>query len=250
METILQFDNVIKNPIEQFKRCDATTSEKYAFFSTQSIINKVESYGLTLVDQNAVKPRSLDRIGYTKHLLKFNTGLTVGGNELQLLVTNAHDGTSSLKFNIGVFRLACSNGLVVGDSFYTERIVHHNKNIPRVDEVLRELPEKLRIVASMVTKMKETKLIRHDMYRLCGKVCELRGFKGKVSYLELLKPLRGADMGEDLYTIYNILQEKMMHGGYIEQFPAKQRRVRAIKSINSELKLNKELFNFAASLVA
>jgi len=241
--------DVIVNPIKQVKQ-HAKLSNTYKFVSTERLISEIESFGLkhNAENDNSIKPRDKDRIGYTKHLLDFSTGYKVRDNELKLLVTNSHDGTSSVQFNIGIFRFACANGLIVGDSLYKERFIHNNNQVEKMREALKQLPERLEIVANTINKMQSIEVSQSDKYLLCNKLCELRGFKGKVNFMDLLQPLRNADLNNDLYTIYNIVQEKMERGGYLEYFPAKKRKVRAIKSINTKLKLNKELFDFAYNL--
>lgn len=250
LDNIINLNNGVKNPVDQTIK-HSKLSDNYKFVSTQELITTIESKGLTYLEEStsAVKPRDIARIGYTKHLLQFSTGFKVGDSELRLLVTNSHDGTSSVQFNIGIFRFACANGLVAGDSFYKERFIHNSNQVERMLESLERLPETLERVAKAVTLMQSTNIIQHDKYKLCNKLVELRGFKGKVSFLDILQPMRVEDTDTNsLWTIYNIVQEKMERGGYIEQFPAKQRKVRAIKSINTKLKLNKELFDFAYSL--
>ena len=44
----------------------------------------------------------------------------------QILLTNSRDGKAAFNFRVGIFRLVCSNGLVVSDVMYTP----HNLNKP------------------------------------------------------------------------------------------------------------------------
>ena len=43
----------------------------------------------------------------------------------QIILTNSHDGFNSFKFMLGIFRLVCSNGLVVCDNQMVNMTIRH-----------------------------------------------------------------------------------------------------------------------------
>ena len=63
--------------------------------------------------------------------------------------------------------------------------------------------------------------------------------------------MRSEDHGDDLWTVYNILQEKMTRGGFkASADPAKKpRKVRAITAVAKDLDMNRKLFRYAAGYV-
>jgi hypothetical protein len=67
---------------------------------------------------------------------------------------------------------------------------------------------------------------------------------------DILEPKRTADEGDDLWRVFNVIQEKITQGDFHAALTgAKVRKVRKIKSFEKDLKVNKELFKLATALV-
>ena len=67
---------------------------------------------------------------------------------------------------------------------------------------------------------------------------------------DILEPKREADKGNDLWRVFNVVQEKITQGDFHAALTgAKVRKVRKIKSFEKDLKVNKELFKLATALV-
>jgi hypothetical protein len=62
---------------------------------------------------------------------------------------------------------------------------------------------------------------------------------------QLLMPTRNEDTGNDLWSVFNVVQEKILEGDFNYTFGVKVRKARKIKNFNQDLKINKELFNLA-----
>jgi hypothetical protein len=43
----------------------------------------------------------------------------------ELFLTNSHDGFNSFQFRVGIYRLVCSNGLVVADEEFSAFRIRH-----------------------------------------------------------------------------------------------------------------------------
>ena len=96
------------------------TSDNFKFQDSQVIINALQSSGFYLDDTSIGNPRKDENKGFQKHLMIFRSGWGEtkidDNNELTILVQNAHNGTSSVRFSIGIYRAVCANGLIVGDT--------------------------------------------------------------------------------------------------------------------------------------
>ena len=67
---------------------------------------------------------------------------------------------------------------------------------------------------------------------------------------DILDPKRDADKGDDLWRVFNVIQEKITQGDFHAALTgAKVRKVRKIKSFEKDMKVNKELFKLATALV-
>jgi hypothetical protein len=67
---------------------------------------------------------------------------------------------------------------------------------------------------------------------------------------DVLTPTRDADKGNDLWKVFNVIQEKITQGGYSAALNgAKVRKVRKIKSFEKDLEVNQKLFKLATALI-
>ena len=116
-------------------------------------------------------------------------------------------------------------------------------------------------VAEMITKLpglvqkinlfKSTKLTDEQMIEFAYKAATLRT-KAKVNTEELLVVERDADKGNDLWAVFNRVQEKLVNGGFhaTSTFNQKRRKIRSIKSFVNDVKLNEQLWELAEQFVA
>ena len=103
--------------------------------------------GLTNFTRDVIVPKgnsgTRHRVTFKLHDLATN----IHGSSIipTLNFLNSYDGKSALKIGIGLYRMVCSNGLMVGEEYYSEKIIHREG--PKVDKFLRELADKIRIAA-------------------------------------------------------------------------------------------------------
>ena len=70
--------------------------------------------------------------------------------------------------------------------------------------------------------------------------------------VDILEPKRDADIGDDLWKVFNVIQEKITQGEFhaaLKGAETKVRKVRKIKSFEKDLEVNKKLFKLATALV-
>ena len=63
----------------------------------------------------------------------------------------------------------------------------------------------------------------------------------------ILEPTRNEDKGDDMWSVYNVIQEKLIHGLFDYGVGAKFRKARKIKNFQQDTKLNQELYELALS---
>ena len=178
-------------------------------------------------------------------------------------MTNSHDGMQAFKFSVGIFRLVCSNGLVVADEQFSEfKIKHKGYTFDElrgvVNEAVADLPNKVEVLNQMkqrvLTQEEKNKLALDAMLIRAG--IEPGSEKAKKfnyddeTIEDILDPKRDEDKGDDLWRVFNVVQEKITQGDFHAALTgAKVRKVRKIKSFEKDLKVNKELFKLATALV-
>ena len=79
--------------------------------------------------------------------------------------------------------------------------------------------EKLPLTVESMNKMKETEFNQEQAVDFAKKAIETRFTKDEMKRIEidiegLLKPVRKEDEGSDLWSIFNVVQEKLIEGDF------------------------------------
>ena len=243
-------------------------SKRYLFVNTETIIDDLDKLGWKPVQAAQRASRGGDTI-FSKHMIAFqNPDLKIKGKDgddsfPRIIMTNSHDGMQAFKFSVGIFRLVCSNGLVVADEQFNEfKIKHKGYTFDElrgvVNQAVADLPNKVEVL----NQMKQRVLTQDEKNKLALDAMLIRanikpGSKEakKFNYddetlIDILDPKRDEDKGDDLWKVFNVIQEKITQGEFSAALVgAKVRKVRKIKSFEKDLKVNKELFKLATALV-
>ena len=189
--------------------------------------------------------------GYQKHIVVFRnpdimiTGKNGDDSFPQILLTNSHDGKAAFNFRVGIFRLVCSNGLVVSDTdFNNVSIRHTNYTFESLQSKINGVIEKLPGLVQKINTFKAKELDEQSIQTFAVRAAALRT-KSSIDIDELLAPTRTADEGNDLWAVFNRIQEKLINGGF--SYGRKNRKSRSIKNFQQDIKLNEELFELAES---
>ena len=236
-------------------------SDKYLHVNTETIIDDLAKLGWLPVTASQRKSRGKDTI-FSKHMVSFqNPDLMIKGKNgddafPRLILTNSHDGFNSFQFRVGIYRFVCSNGLVVADEeFSAFRIRHKGYAFAELQEVVvqavKDLPNKVEVL----NKMQLRELTPVEQRQLAIDAMQLRTNRIDATWDEetiqdVLTPIRDADKGNDLWSVFNVIQEKITQGGYSAALNgAKVRKVRKIKSFEKDLEVNQKLFKLATALI-
>lgn len=243
-------------------------SKKYLFADTETIIDDLEKLGWLPVQAAQRKSRGGSTI-FSKHMVSFqNPDIKITSQDgddafPRIILTNSHDGRQAFQFNVGIFRLVCSNGLVVADEEFANFKIRHKgytfgelRNV--VKQAVEDLPNKVQVMNDMKNRIlsqeEKDKLALDSMLIRAGIVPgseKAAKFNYDAETIEdILEPKRDADKGDDLWKIFNVIQEKITKGDFQSALQgAKVRKVRKITSFEKDMKVNKELFKLATALV-
>jgi len=243
-------------------------SGKYLFVNTETIIDDLDKLGWKPVTAAQRKQRG-DSTIFSKHMVSFQNPdiqitSTDGDNAFpRIIMTNSHDGLQSFQFSVGIFRLVCSNGLVVADEKFSDFKIKHkgytfNELRDVVSLAVKDLPNKVEVLNSMrnriLTEEEKNKLAVDAMLVRAGiKIGsdKAKGFEyDEETIVDILEPKRKEDEGDSLWKVFNVVQEKITQGEFHAALKgAKVRKVRKIKSFEKDLSVNKELFKLATALI-
>jgi hypothetical protein len=231
------------------------TSEKYTHIPTAKVVEDMELLGWGVVDAKEVKARK--GIGFQKHLLVFRNNdlqITSENGDMvwpQILLTNSHDGKNAFTFTAGLFRLICENGMVIStQQFEKMKIRHMGYSFEELQATIRSMVEKLPLTVDALNKFKSVELGQEQALEFAKKAITTRFTEQEIEnvnidFEELLRPTRKEDEGQDLWSVYNVVQEKIIHGMFNYSSGVKVRKARKIKNFEQDMKINEQLFEMA-----
>jgi hypothetical protein len=203
-----------------------------------------------------------DKIPYKKHMIRFRNqnnqviSKEIGDTHPEIVLTNSHDGTSSFKFHVGLFRLVCSNGLVIADKTFDQfRVMHKGFQKNDILKVISMTTEKIPYIVGNVQDMMSKELSKNQQYDFAKMAAEQRWGEDKmIDVNQMLRIRRSEDSGNDLWSVFNRVQENMLQGGILTVTPKENGKVRnsrsrAIRSIDQNLEVNKMLWTLSETMM-
>ena len=170
----------------------------------------------------------------------------VGDSFPEMLLMNAHNGTGAYDLMGGIFRMVCSNGMVISESDFGKIHIRHIGFEPeQVVEASRELIMNASNIADKIGSWQEIELSprsRQDFFTDAAKIRFENPDEGVVQ--DMSKIRREADRGLDLWSTFNVAQENLIRGGFVNGSTG--RNVRPITSIQKDVKFNSELWDLAS----
>lgn len=234
-----------------------TLSKNYVEVQSQTIVDELVNRGFTLDNIVKCKTRKIERQGKQLHRLIFtNPNLLAQDNKgkMQLIVSNSYDGTSAIHFTLGYFRLVCSNGLMVGNTYEQVSIRHIGQNniSEKIEKAIETIVAQSKKLHEQFEKMRGLVLDQNAV-----KAIEMAGVRLRVPDAVDVKitVLRNEDQANTLFNVYNRVQETLIRGGSkVTVFDSEKNKeviktVRAIRSPKSDAILNKQIFDIAASFL-
>ena len=249
------------------------TSDKYTHIPTDRVIRDLEVLGWKVADVKEVAARKEDNKGFQKHLVVFrNEDVVITGEDgdtvyPQILLTNSHDGKNSFKFQAGLFRMICENGLVIADeSFEDYSIRHMGYDFESLQSLIKEMVANLDVTVESMNKMKQIELDENQQLELAKKLLDIR-LEGTGNAYDDYQPKsinysqRKEDNGVDLWSVFNRQQENIIEGNFRyfngEKYAKYEnvnmeylgRNARPIKNFKQDMDVNKKMFAAALELV-
>lgn len=241
-------------------------SEKYVHATTIDVVRDMEKLGWHVVDAKQNRGRKKSAGIRSFHMIAFenpDVKITKGDDTeamVRIILTNSHDGFNSFKFMCGIFRFVCSNGLVVSDmEFANISIRHINYDFNELKNVIQGIFKGLPIVVERMNKMTQITLTEEQKRLLAIEAYKIRkGYDDdqKVdvdaeTIDSILEPVREEDKKDDLWTIFNVCQEKMIRGGFTaKSAKGKTRKQRSITSIKKDLDMNERFWTAASQFMS
>jgi hypothetical protein len=239
-----------------------TVSDKFTHIPTFKVIEDMEQLGWGVVDAKEVKARKDATKGFQKHLVVFrNNDVVINGVDgdtvfPQILLTNSNDGKNAFTFTAGLFRMVCENGLVIStEQFNDVKMRHMGYTFEELQVQIRAMVEQLPLTVESMNKMKQIQLTDEQAQDLAKKALSTRFTEEQIEAVnidldKLLEPTRPEDKGTDLWSVFNVIQEKIIDGDFTYMIGTRVRKARKVKNFKQDMEINQKLFATAAEFMA
>ena len=249
-------------------------SERYVHANTATVVEDLAKLGWYPVQAKQCRPKKNSKGIRSFHMIALQnpdvkickpvTDITGETTEIvdsypRIILTNSHDGFNSFKFMVGLFRLVCSNGLILcSDEMVNMSIRHINYSFEALRTVVSSAIEQIPYIVNTMNTMKNTKLSETEKKELATAVVKIRKdveddekFSiDEATVMDILMPVREEDKGDDLWTVFNVCQEKMIKGGFQSTSKNdKVRKQRKITSIKKDVEYNQRLWEIATKFM-
>ena len=227
---------------------------RYHFTPTFEIIDMMQDMGYLLTAAKQSKTKIELRRNHGVHIVEFqHPDLYVKdgtNNEIEarptIVMVNSSDGSRPFDFQMGMFRLVCSNGLIVKDKDlggFKER--HTKYNFADLKSLISQKVDSLPKTIDKINTWNGIEMTAKDRFAFATEALALRLSSDRTpeeyEIRDILSPKRAADKHNNLWCTYNVVQENLIKGG----FQLNERQARPITNPWQDLELNKGLWALA-----
>ena len=227
-------------------------SDKYVFVPTLDILENFEREGWKLASAKQVG-RGLHSV----HELRLRNGELpkVGDTLVEAIIRNSHNGMATFRVSAGLHRLVCSNGLSVPTALSESFNLRHSRfDLDEVKQLTESFAGRLPKIETSVQRMMERELSTDEKIDFLRKSAEVRFGKDKVlkemEIVGLLTPNRMEDEGDDMWRVFNVVQEKFVRGGVeMTSQNGRRTRLRGLQNIMAVNQINTKLWDLAEEMM-
>lgn len=230
----------------------ASRSDRYSYIPTITLLENLQREGFEPFFACQSRVRDPDRREHTRHLLRLRrTGQITSQQVPEIILLNSHDGSSSYQMLPGLFRAICTNGLVCGQSSGEIRVPHRGNVVEKVIEGAYEVLNVFDRVEEKRDAM-QSLLLPPPAQQAFAKAALTYRFGEEhqpVTASQILTPRRYEDRQNDLWSVFNRVQENLLKGGLPGRtVKGKRTHTRAVNGIDGDVKLNRALWVMAEQM--
>lgn len=255
----LTIDQIKENAPQAFAATPKPgVSDRYSFLPTSRIIEDMDRLGWKVNQAKSNRSRTSANAEFGNHIVKFfHPDVYMKDQDgnveayVNIVVMNNHMGTGSFKFEMGIFRLVCENGLIIKDKdFGGFNMRHSGYSFEQLQETLNAAMTRLPEVVGKINSYNQILMSKEAQKAFAQQAFALRSYQDRqlteIELEEFLAPRRKQDEGDSLWVVLNRIQESVLKGGYsITNKKDKIRRAKSIKNIQQDIKLNQQVWELA-----
>lgn len=193
-------------------------SPRYTHITTDRIVQSLQETGWRYSGGTARLTRFPDRERFVAHVLRFTNPAIpdIKDGRIEAVIINSHDGSTAFEAAVGVYRMACANGLVVRSSTLgAVRLIHSGLTMDRVMGAAKAIIDRAPKAAEVIERWSKRTLTVDEQIALAKRCARVR-WEDRLRSIDVqgwLTPRRPEDNAMDLWTSFNRVQECVMRGG-------------------------------------
>ncbi|MEX8626403.1 DUF932 domain-containing protein [Salmonella enterica] len=230
----------------------SSRTDRYSYIPTITLLENLRREGFEPFFACQSRVRDPGRRDYTKHMLRLRRAGQITGRQVpEIIILNSHSGESSFQLLPGIWRQVCANGLVCRQSFGEIRVPHRGDIAGRVIEGAYDVLGMFDRVEEKREAMQSLLLPPPAQHALAKAALTYRfGEEHQpVAATQILTPRRYEDRKDDLWSVFNRIQENLSKGGLAGRTAqGKRTHTRAVNGIDGDVKLNRALWVMAEQM--
>jgi len=231
-------------------------SDRYTYIPTIDVLRGLRNEGFQPFMVCQTRVRDQDKREFTKHLIRMRPANEITGEDVnEIILLNSHDGTSSYQMLGGVFRFICQNGMVAGETVGEVRLPHKGNIVQNVINGAFDVLDGFDLIREQKDGMRAVTLTRDEQHALAGSALALRydptdaDAPAPITESQLLNVRRFEDRRNDLWVVFNRIQENMTKGGlHGRSRSGRAMSTRPVTGIDQNVKLNRALWMLADAM--
>lgn len=241
-------------------------SLRYTYIPTIEVLRGLAKEGFRPYEVRQGGTKDETRRDFTKHLVRLrrdgSAPIARGDAVRELVLVNSHDGTSSYQLMAGLFRMVCSNGLVVCEpgTATLHRVPHKGDVVHEVIEGAYRVLDAGDRVEEDIRDMQSLELTSGERHAFATAALAIRygtdeegAVEAPITPAKVDQARRTDDSGSDLWRTFNRVQENLDKGEQHYRHRAEDGRVsnrttRPVRSIDGNVGLNRALWVLAKEM--
>lgn len=220
-------------------------SPRYGYIDTQRLVSYFLDEGYSVADSRGGQRGSSREYGmHTIRMRAPSKTVIVGDLYPEIVLTNSHDKSSRAILDLGIYRGACSNGLVVGTSAGLRFSIPHvgdqrDAVITAAGKAMEYVPKLQEVVGDWSQRW----LTSPELKEFNRRALIIKPSKGEV---DLTVCRRNEDSADHLWNVFNRVQENVLSGGMTYRSEkGRHIRTRPVGSVRKALDTNQRLWELA-----
>lgn len=226
-------------------------SDQYVHIKTSDVLSRFQDMGWEVSSANSAKHSKTPQ--FARHAIRMRHKdfpmLDADNVVPELIVLNSHNGSWALRMALGMFRMVCSNGMVAGSLWGGIALKHYRiKDLEeKVVEVTHKIDGLSQQLSESINFWSKVEVPLTEQQEFAQRAMAIRwGDRQPVTPDTLLESRRPQDLGNNLWKVFNRVQENLTQGGMMGRSASGANlKLPPVRNVKRDFKFNSQLWDLA-----